>query len=182
MLRATTGFEVRGPADQAGITVTLRATTQFDAGCMVGATLSMPSAPRFMFSVPVSGRDANGRAVAPLMGSGQQVLEITGFDTTGATLVDVSFLSPCEALVLAFGPAQCRMGESVAAEACPYLVTYIAPPTLLGVEQIGTDGAQSPAQGDRDAGATDAASPDFTPIDLGGRDADDIIDLLFPQN
>ncbi|WP_333715121.1 hypothetical protein, partial [Yoonia sp.] len=177
MLRATTGFEVRGPADQAGITVTLRATTQFGAGCMVGATLAMPSGPRFTFSVPVLGADANGRAVAPLVGSGDQVLEIIGFDTAGATLVDASFLSTCEALVLTFGTAQCRMGESVAAEACPYPVTYVVPPTLLGVEQLGAGGAQSPAQDN-----LGAAGPDFTPIDLGDRDADEIIDLLFPPN
>jgi len=185
MLRATTGFEVRGPADQAGITVTLRATTQFGAGCMIGANLSMPSGPRMTITIPVAGVDAQGAAVSPIMQrDGGQILEIMGFDTTGATLVDASFLSPCEALVLNMGPAQCRVGESSTPGPCPYPVSYVAPPTLLAVQQAGSD-QNAPTSGqaalpDRSGPATTRGA-DFIEIDLGDMDADTFLDILLPQ-
>lgn len=188
MLRATSGFEVRASADQAAIRVTLKATTQFGAGCMIGARLSMPPGARFTFTVPVTGADAQGREITPIMQrQGDQVLEVTGSNSVGESMIDVSFLSPCEGLIVTFGTAQCRMGESLDAGACPYPVTYVAPPVLLGLEQHGsgqveTASAQAPSpdQNARAAPATVAAGPDFTPIELGDLDADEIIDILFP--
>ncbi|MBR3372105.1 MAG: VWA domain-containing protein [Rhodobacteraceae bacterium] len=187
ILRATTGFEVVADKARDHITVTLRATTQFGAGCMIGADLSMPPGPRITVTIPVTGVDAQGAAVTPIMRTERaQVLEIIGFDTAGATIVDASFLSPCEALILNMGPAQCRVGESSTMGSCPYPVSYIAPTTLLAVQQAGSDpvlpASGQPALPDRARpAATSGAAPHFIEIDLGDMDADTFLDILLPQ-
>ena len=194
MLRATTGFfasaaptPVPVTSDATGIRVTLSATTQFGAACTIGASLTMPDGPMFTFAATVRGEDNTGQPIDPLMRvEGDQRIEITGFGGAGAARFEIGYRAPCEDVILRIAEAQCSIGDGAAPGTCPYPVTYVIPSNLLGVFLSGSDRIEqasraAPAPEQRSIAAAPAVSePRFIPINLGGRDADEIIDLLFP--
>jgi hypothetical protein len=197
-LRATTGFfaeaapapvQVPVTADATGIRVTLTATTQFGAACTIGSSLTMPDGPVFTFAATVRGEDNNGQTIDALMRTeGDQRIDITGFGGAGAARFEIGYRAPCENVILQIAEAQCSIGDGAAPGACPHPVTYVIPSNLLGVFLSGSDRieqASLPTPAPERQGVATAPAPSeprFIPITLGDRDADDIIDLLFPPN
>jgi hypothetical protein len=192
-LRATTGFLAEAApapvtAEATGIRVTLTATTEFGATCTIDASLTMPDGPVFSFAAIVRGEDNDGATVAPLMRTeGDQRIDITGFGGAGAARFGIGFRAPCEDVILRIAEAQCSIGDGATPGACPLPVTYLIPPDLLGVFLSGSDRIEqaslaTPAPEQRRMAAAPASTsePRFTPINLGTRDADEIIDILFP--
>lgn len=195
-LRATTGFfaeaaptPVPVTADGTGIRVMLTATTQFGAACTIGSSLTMPDGPVFTFAATVRGEDNSGQAIEPLMPmDGDQRIDIMGFGGAGAARFELGYRAPCEGVILRIDAAQCSIGDGAAPGACPYPVTYVIPSNLLGVFLTGSDRIEqaslaTPAPEQPSIATAPAPSePRFIPITHGDRDADEIIDLLFPPN
>ena len=110
------------------------------------------------------------------------VLEISAYTETGASLVPVMLMSPCDQMVVMIGPVQCRMGvgDGGPLTACPMPVRGNGAPRIHRSghrwrHQLGPATRPShPRFEFRNRG-------DIIPIDLGGRDPQQVLRSLFTQ-
>jgi len=108
------------------------------------------------------------------------VLEVSAYTDLGSSLVPAMLMAPCDQMAVMIGPIQCRMGvgdEGVLA-ACPMPVEAVAISEFADLAIVGgTAAAMQPAA----PANSNAASGEIIPIDLGGRDPQQVLQSLFTQ-
>ena len=169
----------RSSGTTGAIRLTFRSAEQFGTGCFLNAEIANPSGEAFTLFAPINAT-ANGQPVRPALNPEKPVmLEIDAYTETGATLTPPVLMSPCEALVVAVGPVQCRMGVGGSAPltVCPLPVEAVAIPEFTDLHVVGaSDQAAAPAAGSSSATGTDTDA--IIPVDLGGRDPEAILRAL----
>ncbi|KCZ99049.1 putative lipoprotein [Hyphomonas polymorpha PS728] len=141
---ASSGRKVEGPSEPASspsrivepgtegaIAVTINATTEFDAGCMLNPSLENPSGEQFTLYADIGGRRGEAGAVSALL-SGEDALtmEITGYTDFGGQIGPTGLSGRCEVLDLVIGNVRCREGIGMEGKIgpCPAPVSFsIAP-------------------------------------------------------
>ncbi|MCG6114890.1 MAG: VWA domain-containing protein [Mesorhizobium sp.] len=169
------------PAPAGAIRLVLKPVEQFGSACFVNGEVSNPSGQSFTLFAPIDAT-ANGQKVLPVINPEvPAVLEISAYTETGASLVPVMLMSPCDQMVVTIGPVQCRMGvgDGGPLTACPMPVEAMALPEFTDLAIVGAINSDLPS-----APATpgsNAATGDIIPIDLGGRDPQQVLRSLFTQ-
>ena len=180
---AGSGQTTLPPAPTDAIRLVLNSTEQFGSSCFITAQISNPSGQAFTLFAPINAT-ANGQQVRPVINpETPAMLEMTAYVENGASLVPVALMAPCDQLAVMLGPVQCRMGVGDAGPlaSCPMQVEAMAIPEFADLAVVGA-GADSTGLAPALSGSASrpALAPgDIAPIDLGGRDPQDILQSLF---
>ncbi|ABI77943.1 putative lipoprotein [Hyphomonas neptunium ATCC 15444] len=115
------------PGEEGAIAVTIEATTQFDAGCMLAPGLTNPSGEQFTLYADIGGRRGEAGTVTALLdGENALTMEITGYTDFGGQIGPTSLSGRCEVLDLVIGNVRCREGVGIEGEIgpCPAPVSF----------------------------------------------------------
>lgn len=162
------------------IRLTFRPAEQFGTGCSLNAEISNPSGEAFTLFAPINAT-ANGQPVRPVLNSDALVvLEIDAYTETGATLTPPVLMSPCDRLVVSVGPVECRMGVGASGPltACPLPVEVMAIPEFTDLSIVSASDRASTSQ-PVSTPATVAETEAIIPIDLAGRNPEQVLRALF---
>lgn len=117
------------PGTEGAIAVEIKATTQFDSGCMLNPTLSNPSGQQFTLYADIGGRRGDAGTVSALLdGENALTMEITGYTDFGAQIGPTGLSGRCEVLDLVIGNVRCREGVGIEGKIgpCPAPVSFTA--------------------------------------------------------
>ncbi len=180
-----TGFEaVAGSADVSEIVVTPTGKTQFGTGCFISAALKGPDGTSYTMLAPLVAM-ADGREIRGVLDDETPLaFEIMSFGNEGRSVTDLMLMAPCERLTLDFAKPHCvfREGDGIVTRECPAPVTFAPLQTADGARTMADAIVQGAAGAPSEvAPASNGTGPEFLEIDLGERDSDQVLDLLFPS-
>ncbi|PKP82627.1 MAG: hypothetical protein CVT79_04065 [Alphaproteobacteria bacterium HGW-Alphaproteobacteria-18] len=121
--------QIAEPGTEGAIAVEIKATTQFDAGCMLNPSLKNPSGKQFTLYADLGGRRGEAGTVTALLdGENALTMEITGYTDFGGQLGPTGLSGRCEVLDIVVGNVRCREGLGIGGEIgpCPAPVSFTA--------------------------------------------------------
>ncbi|MFN3609754.1 MAG: hypothetical protein ACK4Y9_11875 [Hyphomonas sp.] len=126
---AASTSRIAEPGTEGAIAVEIKATTQFDSGCMLNPTLSNPSGQQFTLYADIGGRRGEAGTVTALLdGENALTMEITGYTDFGGQIGPTSLSGRCEVLDIVVGNVRCREGVGIEGQIgpCPAPVSFTA--------------------------------------------------------